>query len=111
MLNSSFFDTIKRHNTIVNKINGNLLILEAKILEHIERNPDIILYSYDPIAFKQGTVLEFCYPDLIITLSPFRMTIAYKDIITRLNGDYGIDNLESVMSKIVVDNIRSFYTN
>ncbi len=86
MFNTSFYETIKNHNQIINKINCALRKIEKDITCYIEKNPAVILYSYDPIDAENNHYFEFDYPNIIFSLPPFRIAISYKEILDRLNG-------------------------
>lgn len=108
MFNTSFYETIKNYNQIINVINCTLRKLENDIARYIEKDPSVILYSYDPIDVENNHYFAFDYPDIVFSLLPFKIVISYKDIVDKLNGQ--INNnafVEETIERIILERISS----
>lgn len=106
MFNTSFYEIIKNHNQTINKINCALRKMEKDINCYIEKDPSVVLYSYDPIDTENNHYFEFDYPNIIFSLSPFKITISYKEIADRLNGQINNNSLvEQTIEMIILEHI------
>lgn len=106
MFNTSFYEIIKKHNQTINKINCAVRKIEKDITCYIEKDPAVILYSYDPIDAENNHYFEFDYPNIFFSLSPFKIAISYKEIVDRLNGQINNSSLiEQTIEKIILEYI------
>lgn len=106
MFNTTFYEIVKNHNRTINIINCALRKIEKDISCYIEKDPAVILYSYDPIDAENNRYFEFDYPNIVFSLTPFKIVFEYKEIVERLNGQiYNNSLIEQAIEQIILEHI------
>lgn len=104
MFNSSFYESIKQHNLIINNINCVLRKIEKDIDQHVKNDPSIILYSYEPLEINRRHYFSFDYPNIIFSVTPLKIIIPYKEVIKKVEKQISNSNaIEKAIEQIVLD--------
>lgn len=107
MFSPVFYESIKSYNLSINKINCSLRELEKDIAVHVENDPGLSLFSYEPLSDNSNHYFKFDYPNIVFSIPPFKATLSYREIMDALGEK--TDNklfIEQTIEHLIINTIH-----
>lgn len=109
LLFSTLIELLSKKNDVLRKIDFAIIQLNSFFIQYFNEHPEVLNYSWEPLASPIEKLIYSEYPIIHIFLPPFRTTINYEQLISFANGNYSPSNIKSILIDLICKNLGHKY--